>query len=85
MVIAVMLGVAVRLLSNVRVPWLAWISMIARVAVGVLDIVIAVTTAPSSGAAGGVLSPLSVVTLVLPWAYLLGVLVTLAGAVICIL
>lgn len=80
----VMLGVAVRLLSKVRYPRLAWIALVASVAVGALTVVIAVTAGPSYGTADDVSSSVSIVTMVLVWVYRLGLLVTLAGAVIYI-
>ncbi|TXN31895.1 hypothetical protein [Lacisediminihabitans profunda] len=80
----VVLGVAVRLLSKVRVPRLAWISIIATVAVGALTIVLAVTARPQPAVGGTVASPVSGVILGLLWVYRLGVLSTLAGGVLYI-
>ncbi|WP_394771297.1 hypothetical protein [Lacisediminihabitans sp.] len=76
------LGVAVRLLSKVRLPRLAWISMLATVAIGALVLVLAVTARPAPDVGGSVASPISLVVVVLLWVYRLGALVTLAGAVI---
>jgi hypothetical protein len=79
---AIALAIVVRLLSRVRIPKLAWISMLATVAVGVITIVIAITAVPPAGRSGQVMSPISGATILLLWVYRVGVVVTLVGAVI---
>jgi hypothetical protein len=76
------LAIVVRLLSRVRMPKLAWISMLATVTIGAATLVIAATTVRSGGSTGEAMSPLSAGTVVLLWVYRVGVLVTLAGAVL---
>lgn len=82
LIVAIALAVAVRLLSRVTFPRLAWISMLVSVAIGVTTIIVAVTGEPVETAPGTVLSPMSGWAIVLLWAYRLAVLVTLAGAVL---
>ncbi len=79
---AIVLGFVVWLLSRVRIPKLAWISMIATVVIGAIVLIIAITKVPVPDASGTVVSPLSGGILGLLWVYRLGVLVTLAGAVL---
>lgn len=79
---AIVLGVAVRTLSRVPVPRLAWVSALVAVALGAAAILVAVTTRPAPDASGRVTSPLSGGLLVLVWGYELAALVTLVGGVL---
>lgn len=87
LLLAVALGVAVRLLSGVPLPRLAWVAMLVTIGVGVLVLVL-VAIGDVSDAARDVgpdvtaPNPLNLGTRILVWVYRLGVLVVFAGGVI---
>ena len=86
LLVAVVLGVAVRLLSGVPLPRLAWISMLATVGVGILVLVLVIFAVPSEtvqevGPEVTAPNPLNAGARILLWVYRLGVLLVLAGGV----
>ncbi len=86
LLVAVGLGVAVRLLSGVPLPRLAWISMLATVGVGILVLVLVIFAVPSEtvqevGPEVTAPNPLNAGARILLWVYRLGVLLVLAGGV----
>jgi hypothetical protein len=87
LLVAVCLGVAVRLLSGVALPRLAWISMLATVGVGILVLVLVIFAVPNEtvqevGPEVTAQNPLNAGARVLLWVYRLGVLLVLAGGVV---
>lgn len=87
LLVAVGLGVGVRLLSAVPLPRLAWISMVATIAVGILALALAVAgmpteTAQEVGPEATAPNPLDVGVRVLVWVYRLGVILVLLGGVV---
>jgi len=87
LLIAVALGVAVRLISGVAVPRMTWIPLVATVAVGALAFLLAIIGMPSDvgqevGPEASAPHPLSGSVRILVWVYRLGVLATLAGMVV---
>lgn len=87
LLVAVGLGVAVRLLSGVPLPRLAWISMLATVGVGILVLVLVIFAVPSEtvqevGPEATAPNPLNAGARILLWIYRLGVLLVLAGGVV---
>ena len=87
LLVAVGLGVAVRLLSGVPLPRLAWISMLATVGVGILVLVLVIFAVPSEtvqevGPEVTAQNPLNAGVRVLLWVYRLGVFLVLAGGVV---
>ena len=86
LLVAVGLGVAVRLLSGVPLPRLAWISILATVGVGILVLVLIIFAVPSEtvqevGPEVTAPNPLNAGARILLWVYRLGVLLVLAGGV----
>jgi hypothetical protein len=86
LLVAVGLGVAVRLLSGVPLPRLAWISMLATVGVGILVLVLVIFAVPSEtvqevGPEVTAPNPLNAGARILLWVYRLGVLLVFAGGV----
>ena len=81
---AITLGLIARLLSRVPVPALAWIAAAATVAIGAITIAIAISGIPSDTqpVPYPVAPPLHGLLVVLNWIWRVGVLVTLAGAVL---
>lgn len=87
LLVAVGLGVGVRLLSAVPLPRLTWISMLATMGVGILALVLAFVQMPSEavqevGPEATAPNPLSAGVRLLVWVYRLGVLVVLVGGVV---
>ena len=87
LLIALGLGVGVRLLSAVPLPRLTWISMLATIGVGILALVLAFVQMPSDavqevGPEATAPNPLSAGVRLLVWVYRLGVLVVLVGGVV---
>jgi hypothetical protein len=87
LLVAVGLGVAVRALSGVPLPRLAWISMLATVGVGILVLVLVIFAVPSEtvqevGPEVTAPNPLNASARILLWVYRLGVLLVLAGGVV---
>ena len=87
LLVALGLAVAVRLLSDVPVPRLAWISFAATLAVGALALVLAIVGMPTDagqevGPDVTAPNPLSAGVRMLVWVYRIGVLVVLAGGVV---
>jgi hypothetical protein len=87
LLVAVGLGVVVRLLSGVPLPRLAWVSMLVTIGIGILALVLVVTGIPSEaerevGPEVTVPSPINLGVRVLLWSYRLGVLLVIAGAVV---
>lgn len=86
LLVAVGLGVGVRLLSGVPLPRLLWIAMVTTVGVGILALVLAVIAMPTEtvqevGPEVTAPNPLNAGVRILLWVYRLGVLVVLAGGV----
>ncbi len=81
---AIALGLITLLLSRVPVPALAWIAAAATVAIGAITVAIAIAGMPNDPqpAADTMTSPLRGLLLALNWVWRVGVLVTLAGAVL---
>ena len=87
LLIALGLGVGVRLLSAVPLPRLTWISMLATIGVGILALVLAFVQMPSEavqevGPEATAPNPLSAGVRLLVWVYRLGVLIVLVGGVV---
>ena len=87
LLLAVGIGVAVRLLSAVPLPRLAWISMLVTLGVGILALVLAIAGMPSEavrevGPEATAPNPLSAGVRILLWVYRLGVLFVLSGGVV---
>jgi len=87
LLIALGLGVGVRLLSAVPLPRLTWISMLATIGVGILALVLALVQMPFEavqevGPEATAPNPLSAGVRLLVWVYRLGVLVVLVGGVV---
>ena len=87
LLLALALGVGVRLLSAVPLPRLTWISMLATIGVGTLALVLALVQMPSEavqevGPEATAPNPLSAGVRLLVWVYRLGVLVVLVGGVV---
>ena len=87
LLLAVGLGVVVRLMSGVPLPRLAWISMLVTIGVGILALVLAIAGMPTEAeqevgpdvTAG---NPLGGGLRILVWIYRLGVIFVLAGGVV---
>lgn len=87
LLLASALGVAVRLMSGVPVPRIAWVSMLVTIGVGILAIVLAIAGMPTEAeqevgpdvTAG---NPLGGGLRILVWTYRLGVVCVLAGGVV---
>lgn len=73
--------VAVRLVSRVPVPKLAWIAVSVAIALGVTILSLVVFTEPPEGTGAGVPNPFSGAAVGLLWVYRAAVLVAFAGAV----
>lgn len=87
LIVALGLGAAVRLLSGVPVPRLAWISMLVTIGVGILALALAIAGMPAEsmqevGPEATAPNPLSAGVRILVWVYRLGVLVVFIGAVV---
>ncbi len=87
LLVSVGFGVAVRLLSGVTLPRLAWISMLATLGVGILVLVLVIFAVPSEtvqevGPEVTAPNPLNAGARILLWVYRLGVLLVLAGGVV---
>lgn len=87
LLVGVGLGVAVRLLSGVPLPRLAWISMLATLGVGILVLALVIFAVPSEtvqevGPDVTAPNPLNAGARILLWVYRLGVLVVFAGGVV---
>lgn len=87
LLVAVGLSAAVRLLSGVRLPRLAWISMVVTMGVGILALALAIVDMPTEavqevGPDVTAPNPLSAGVRILVWVYRLGLLFVLAGGVI---
>lgn len=87
LLIAIGLGVAVRLISGVTVPPMTWIPVVATVAIGLLALVLAIIGMPSdvgqeTGPEASAPNPLGGPVRILVWVYRLGVLAVLAGVVV---
>ena len=87
LLVALGLGVLVRLLSGVPVPRLAWIAMLVTIAVGIIALALAITGMPAEtvqevGPEATAPNPLNAGVRILVWVYRLGVLVVFIGAVI---
>ena len=87
LLVALGLGVGVRLLSAVPLPRLTWISMLTTIGVGILALVLARLQMPSEaaqevGPEATAPNPLSAGVRLLVWVYRLGVLVVLVGGVV---
>lgn len=87
LLLALALGVVVRLMSAVPLPRLAWISMLVTVGVGILALVLAIAGMPTEAeqevgpdATAG--NPLGGGLRILVWIYRLGVIFVLAGGVV---
>ena len=87
LLVALGLGVLVRLLPGVPVPRLAWIAMLVTAGVGILALVLAIAGMPTEAeqvvgpdATAG--NPLGGGLRILVWIYRLGVLFVLAGGVV---
>ena len=86
LLVALGLAIAVRLLSGVPVPRLAWVSFAATLAVGALALVLAVIGMPSDvgqqvGPDVTTPNPVNAGVRILVWVYRIGVLVLLVGGV----
>ena len=87
LLLAVGLGVVVRLMSGVPLPRLAWISILVTIGVGILALVLAMAGMPTEAeqevgpdvTAG---NPLGGGLRILVWIYRLGVIFVLAGGVV---
>ena len=87
LLLAVGLGVVVRLMSGVPLPRLAWISMLVTIGVGILALVLAIAGMPTEAeqevgpdvTAG---NPLGGGLRILVWIYRVGVILVLAGGVV---
>ena len=87
LLLALGLGVAVRLLSGVPVPRLLWIAMVATLAVGVLVLALVIGGEASEavrevGPEVTAPNPLNLGARILLWVYRIGVLVVLIGAIV---
>lgn len=87
LLVALGLGVGVRLLSAVPLPRLTWISMLATLAVGILALALALLQMPSEvvqevGPEATAPNPLSAGVRTLVWVYRLGVIVVFVGGVV---
>lgn len=87
LLVGVGLGLAVRLLSGVPLPRLAWISMLATLGVGILVLALVIFAVPSEtvrevGPEVTAPNPLNAGARILLWVYRLGVLVVFAGGVV---
>ena len=87
LLVGVGLGVAVRLLSAVPFPRLAWISMLATLGVGILVLALVISAVPSEtvqevGPEVTAPNPLNAGARILLWVYRLGVLLVFAGGVV---
>lgn len=87
LLVALGLAIAVRLLSGVPVPRLAWVSFAATLAVGALALVLAVIGMPSDvgqqvGPDVTAPNPVNAGVRILVWVYRVGVLVLLVGGVV---
>jgi hypothetical protein len=87
LLVGVGLGLAVRLLSGVPLPRLAWISMLATLGVGILVLALVIFAVPSEtvqevGPDVTAPNPLNAGARILLWVYRLGVLVVFAGGVV---
>ena len=87
LLVALGLGVGVRLLSGVPVPRLAWIAMLVTIGVGSLALVLAIAGMPAEtvqevGPEATAPNPLNAGVRLLVWAYRLGVLVVFIAAVV---
>ena len=87
LLVGVGLGVAVRLLSGVPLPRLAWISMLATLGVGILVLALVIFAVPSEtvqevGPDVTAPNPLNAGARMLLWVYRLGVLLVFAGGVV---
>lgn len=87
LLVALGLGAAVRLLSGVPVPRLAWISMLVTIGVGILALALAIAGMPTGsmqevGPEATAPNPLSAGVRILVWVYRLGVLVAFIGGVV---
>ena len=87
LLVALGLGVGVRLLSGVPLPRLTWIPLLATIAVGALALILAMAGMPSDtvqevGPDATAPNPLSAGVRLLVWVYRLGVLVVLVGGVV---
>lgn len=82
LLIAIGLGIAVRLLSRVPFPKLTWISMVTSVAIGVTVLALAIVPDPVVTDQGVGRGPTWVVMIALLWVYRVSVVVTIAGAVL---
>ena len=87
LLLALALGVVVRLMSAVPLPRLAWISMLVTIGVGILALVLAIAGMPTEAeqevgpdATAG--NPLGGGLRILVWIYRLGVIFVLAGGVV---
>jgi hypothetical protein len=87
LLIAFSLGIAVRLLSRVRVPRLLWIALSATALLGATVLVLAILRSPETQRAEGdsmVINPMLPTAIILVWIYRVGVIVTLVGTVMYI-
>ena len=84
LLLALLLGLGVRLLSGVPVPRWTWVSCVATLAVGVLALVLAIAgeQAQVTGPDVTAPNPLGVGVRALIWIYRLGVLAVLGGVVL---
>lgn len=87
LLLALGLGVAVRLLSGVPVPRLLWIAMVATLGVGVLVLALVIGGEASEavqevGPDVTAPNPLNAGARILLWVYRIGVLVALVGAIV---
>lgn len=85
LLVAIVLGVVVWAVSRVPVPRITWISMLVTVVIGATTLGIAIANLPiEMTPTGDVANPLSGGLVALNWIYRVGVLVTLAGAIVYI-
>lgn len=85
LLVAIVLGVVVWAVSRVPVPRITWISMLVTVVIGATTLGIAMANLPTEMTqTGDVANPLSGGLVALNWIYRVGVLVTLAGAIVYI-
>lgn len=87
LLLALALGIAMRLLSGVPVPRLAWISLAVTLALGILALILVTTRMPTDavrevGPDVAAPNPINLAARVLLWAYRLGVLTTLVGTAV---
>jgi hypothetical protein len=82
---AVAMIVAVRLISRMPVPQLAWISIAVALALAVTVLILVALPNPPEGDGGTVINPVSAGAVVLMWVYRVVVAIAIAGEVVYVL